>query len=224
MQIRATVGGADTTNIVGAAIQDSNYPGLPASQAFDDNINTLWACNGTGTASWLGWDYGATSGNWVDAAQFALTTRNDGSWGQNANSISFQYSDDGSTWTEAFQGSPTWTGAGQTILFVPPAPVTGLDIAKVEDVPWLDPKAGLSVAKQEDVAWLDPKAGLDISKLEHVAWLDIDGLHVSKIEDVPWLDPRAGLSAAEIEFVAWLDPPPPVPPGLLRRRQLNIVN
>jgi hypothetical protein len=145
---RSAIGGADLTGVTGAAIQDSNFSGLPAANAFDNNINTLWACNGTGVGSYLGWDYGATVGNWKDIVQFALTTRNDGSWGQNADGIAFDYTDDLVTWTEAWRNTGiSWTGAGQTKTFSAPAPIAGLDSAKIEDVAWLDPPAGLDASK-----------------------------------------------------------------------------
>ena len=194
MQIRIVVGGADVTGGVGTAIADSFYApeGLSADKAFDNDINTKWACNGSGTNSWLGWDFGATTSDWVDAAQFALTTRNDGSWGQNASGLSFDYSDDwngsSGTWTSYFTASPAWTGAGQTLLFAPPAPVVGLDIAKIEDVAWLDEPAGALFSKAEATAWLELPSGLIVPKAEIAAWLDLDGLRFAKLESVAWLD------------------------------------
>jgi hypothetical protein len=180
----SSVGGSDLTNIVGSAIQDSNFSGLPASNAFDDNINTLWACNGTGSNSWLGWDYGATVGNWQDIVEFKLTTRNDAAWTQIADSISFQWSDDWNgttgTWTEAWRNSGiTWTGAGQTKTFAPPP--AGLNLSRIEDVPWMDVNAGLNLSRVEDIPWMDAPPGLDLARIEVVAWLDQFGRRRSLI-------------------------------------------
>jgi hypothetical protein len=215
---RSAIGGADLTGVTGAAIQDSNFSGLPAANAFDNNINTLWACNGTGVGSYLGWDYGATVGDWKDIVQFALTTRNDGSWGQNAGDIAFDYSDDLVNWTESWRNTGiAWTGAGQTKTFSAPAPIVGLDSSKIEDVAWLDPPAGLDASKLAAAAWLDGPAGLGASKLDALAWLDPDGLRSSKLAAVAWLDAPPGLDASALEAVAWLDRPQ-------RRSQLQMVN
>lgn len=211
IQQRTTIGGSDVTGITGSAIADSNYPGLIPSQAYDNNINTLWACNGTGIGSWCGWDYGAPTGNWQDIIEFLMTTRNDGSWPQNSPDIAFDWSDDWNgttgTWTEAFRNSHSFTGAGQSIAFAAPPPIIGLDVSKIEDVAWLEPGAGLSSSKIAALPWLDPGAGLSSSKIDDIPWLDIiKGLSNPKLEPGAWLD-LDGLRGAKMEVVAWIDSP-----------------
>lgn len=95
----------------GTAISDSAYPGLPASNAFD-GTNGQWASNGTGTASWIGYDFGV--GNAVAPLEVWYTPRGDSSYLQIFTEATLDYSDDGSTWTPFKTWTPGTWGQGNT--------------------------------------------------------------------------------------------------------------
>lgn len=128
---RLTSGGTDQTTTGGSGFADSFYApeSLVVANAYDADINTKWASNGTGTAGYIGWDFGA--GNEKDITAVAWTVRNDGSWAQVPSAMDIQWSDDGSTYTTEWSiTSMPFTGAGQTIEFVEPAPIPGIAITK----------------------------------------------------------------------------------------------
>lgn len=109
IQMRSVAGGSDLTGITGNAIEDSHSFSQPASQAFDNNTTTTWACNDSGNKSWVGWDFAA--GNEKAITEIVITSRNDASYIQNATTFSLEYSstaDEGS-WTELCRWNATWT-------------------------------------------------------------------------------------------------------------------
>lgn len=96
IEFRATATGSttiDQTNTGGTPICDSNYPGLPASAAFNGSFTTAdrWASNASNPA-WLGY----TKGSPFACKELAL---GDGGSGQDAQFGTVDYSDDGSAWT-----------------------------------------------------------------------------------------------------------------------------
>jgi hypothetical protein len=111
----------------GTAMSDSAFSGLPASNAFD-NTSAAWACNGTGTASWIGYDFGSA----VTILEVAYTCRNFTDFGQIWTAATVDGSNDGSTWTPVATLTPaSWTYGGQTQTFTvqgsgPSAPGAGL--------------------------------------------------------------------------------------------------
>jgi hypothetical protein len=118
IEFKETSGGTDTAT-GGTALQDSNFSGLPAANAFDNNINTHWASNGTGTAAYIGYDHG--SGVTKDIIEVTWRARNDGSFAQAPSGFDIQYSDDGSSWTTLWSAVPqTWTQGLQQTFTMPP--------------------------------------------------------------------------------------------------------
>jgi len=113
MEIRATPGGADQTS-GGTPIASSEFGGLPASNAFDNNSATLFASGAVGFPAWLGYQKS------MEAREFVLTARNDASYDQGpAGPIAFQWSDtptDQFSWVTAWTATPVaWTtGSSQT--------------------------------------------------------------------------------------------------------------
>jgi hypothetical protein len=92
----------------GTAISDSAYPGLPASAAFDGS-EALWASNGTGTASYIGYDFGSA----VEIKEVWYTPRGDGSYLQIFTAADIEGSSDGSSWTPVVSWTPAaWTQGG----------------------------------------------------------------------------------------------------------------
>jgi hypothetical protein len=87
----------------GTPISDSAYPGLPASAAFD-GTNAQWASNGTGTASYIGYDFGSA----VELKEVWYTPRGDSSYQQIFTVADIDGSSDGSSWTTVVSG---WTPA-----------------------------------------------------------------------------------------------------------------
>lgn len=86
----------------GTAIASSiNGPANNASKAFDalGPGNTYWqSAFGVNNPEWIGWDFGVSLA--YDIQSFVVT--NPGTVANIPNSISLQYSDDGTTWTTAF--------------------------------------------------------------------------------------------------------------------------
>lgn len=114
-EFMATVGGANLATVAAQGFADSFFGGLPPSNAFDGNAATWWACNGTGVGSYIAYDF---LGSPTPILQAALTSRNDGSWGQNATAISVQGSNDLVFWWPKFTAAGiVWTGPNQRILF-----------------------------------------------------------------------------------------------------------
>jgi hypothetical protein len=93
-EFMATVGGANLATVPAQGFADSFFGGLPPSNAFDGNAATWWACNGTGVGSYIAYDF---LGSPTPLLQAALTSRNDGSWGQNATAISVEGSNENSS-------------------------------------------------------------------------------------------------------------------------------
>lgn len=95
----AQLGGADLC-AGGAAIKSTEYGGLPASNAFDNDLTTVWAPDGSALPQWIGYDFGA--GNAKDIQVVRLLQRDSG---QYPSAFNVQYSDDGSSWTTAWSVS-----------------------------------------------------------------------------------------------------------------------
>jgi hypothetical protein len=110
--------GSDLCN-GGTALADSAFAGLPASNAFDNkgDLSTLWANNGTGTAAYIGYDFG--SGVTKNINQVHWTARNDGSYTQYPTAFTVDYSDDGSSWTSKWTESSVTFTQGQRQSFIP---------------------------------------------------------------------------------------------------------
>lgn len=93
----------------GTAMSDSAVSGLPASQAFDGS-NAMWASNGTGTASWIGYDFGSA----VDIKEVWYTPRADSSYQQIFTAANIDGSNDGTTWTTVVSWTPGTWSIGET--------------------------------------------------------------------------------------------------------------
>lgn len=175
----------------GTAIADSYYApeGDTPANAYDATSATFWACNGSGTLSWIGYDWGTNSANWPDIVEILLQVRNDGSWGQYASVVAIEYSDNGTTWTELYRtGTITWAGAGNFQRFTYSPPATGIIYAKEELHAWMDASTGITYAKEELGAWCDAPNGVNYSKEEVSAWLDTTDVRFSKTDLYVWLD------------------------------------
>lgn len=105
-----------------------SVPGtFDATAAADNNTATLWSSNNKTPPQWWAYDYGATSGNWLDVVEVAITARNDGSFGQAPLTFDLQFSDDNSSWNTVFSfTASTWVSAGQTQIFSLPPPQPAL--------------------------------------------------------------------------------------------------
>jgi hypothetical protein len=107
-----------------AAQTFGTVPGsFDATQAADNNTATLWSSSNKTPPQWWAYDYGATSSNWLDVVEVAITARNDGSFGQAPSTFDLQYSDDNSNWNTVFSfTAAAWTSAAQTQIFSLPPP------------------------------------------------------------------------------------------------------
>lgn len=91
----------------GTAISDSAFAGTTASNAFDGS-ELLWASNGTGTASYIGYDFGSA----VEVKEVWYTPRPT-STNQIFTAANIDGSDDGSAWTTVVSWTPAaWTSGG----------------------------------------------------------------------------------------------------------------
>lgn len=106
----------------GTPISDSAYPSLPATNAFD-GTNAQWASNGTGTASYIGYDFGSA----VTLKEVWYTPRGDSSYLQIFTAADIDGSPDGSTWTTVVSWTPaTWEqGVPQTKVVQGSKPADG---------------------------------------------------------------------------------------------------
>jgi hypothetical protein len=86
----------------GTALSDSNGYGTAASGAFNNTYGdtSLWICNNTGTAAYIGYDFG--SGNDKDIVQVGIWPRPSTWYYQAPQGFDIQYSDDGSSWTTSY--------------------------------------------------------------------------------------------------------------------------
>jgi hypothetical protein len=103
----------------GTPIADSAFAGLPATNAFDNkpDTTTLWACNGTGTNAFIGYDFGASNAKNIN--QLNWTARNDASYTQYPTSLGLIWSDTSATgpWTQKFAKTGITFTQGQRRLF-----------------------------------------------------------------------------------------------------------
>jgi hypothetical protein len=106
----------------GTASAGQTFGGTPgandASKAADGSTATLYSSiDKTGTQFWQ-YDFGATSGNWRDVAQIAITARADSQPAQAPSNFTPQYSDDGTTWTSHLPvTAAAWTTLAQVQTF-----------------------------------------------------------------------------------------------------------
>ncbi len=80
----------------GTASAEENYPGKPASNAFDDNNSTYWSNDG-GLPVWLKYDFG--SGNGKVITKYRLYYESSANYDSSPSYWTFQGSNDGTTWT-----------------------------------------------------------------------------------------------------------------------------
>lgn len=121
IQMRITSGGADQCT-GGTAFADSYYApeGLTPASAFDDDNDTSWASNGTGTAGYIGYDLGA--GNEKNIIEVLWRNRPlDGE--QHPDAVTIDFSDTSSTgpWTTkwSFGGPFSGSSGGVTTITAP---------------------------------------------------------------------------------------------------------
>lgn len=116
---RNTPGGSSiATGGTPAASTEYLPPTYNAAKAFDGNAATFWSGNSSsGVPAWLSYDFGTA----VDIVEVAYTGRPDGTLGQYPSNFKVQYSDNNSTWTDAWAvtGQTGWT-AGETRVFTKP--------------------------------------------------------------------------------------------------------
>lgn len=116
----------------GTPVADSYYApeGLTSAKAFDGNTGTYWACNGTGTAAYIGYDFGA--GNDKDILEVRYTVRNDAYHHQAPTAATIDYSDDGSVWTVAktISGMAAWSQGETRVWQIARTGGTVVEVAK----------------------------------------------------------------------------------------------
>lgn len=93
IELRTSAGGSDITTPSTPVTASSTYPGYPESNVVDNSTATPWASNeGTSTNNWLRFDLTTPAA----VAEVALY-----SMGAGPATVKIQYSDNGSTWTDA---------------------------------------------------------------------------------------------------------------------------
>jgi hypothetical protein len=117
-QYRATPGGADQAS--GATITASSaLTGYAATMAHDGNASTFWVSSGGAAGQYIQYHFSSA----VTLAEVLWTARNDGYYAEAPTAGTMQYSDDGTTWHEAFglRNTAGWTTNGQSFTFTDPA-------------------------------------------------------------------------------------------------------
>lgn len=118
IEIAATAGGADTT--AGKTYSaNSEFPGETADKAYDDNTGTNWGGLDGTMPQWNKVDYGASSGGWIAANQFKITSRA-GAPDQAPKDFLWQGSDDDSAWTTLITVTGAVFSSGGTNTYVVP--------------------------------------------------------------------------------------------------------
>ncbi|QBQ96288.1 discoidin domain-containing protein [Paraburkholderia pallida] len=118
LAMHATIGGSNMLTPSSTMTASATISGYPTSNAVDGNPSTFWTTGGTAPPSgghWLACDFG--SGAAVTVAEVVYTVRPD-TYREDPASLYVDYSDNGTTWTNAWSVSsiPSWT-AGQTRTF-----------------------------------------------------------------------------------------------------------
>lgn len=112
LSMHTSVGGGQAAT-GGTASADTSFSGDGAANAFDGNTSTFWASASAPTGK-LQYQFASA----VSIVEYAITARNDSFWNQAPARWTFEYSDDGSTWTVAdntYVSPATWSqGATQT--------------------------------------------------------------------------------------------------------------
>lgn len=117
IEFRGSTHGADLTQTVGGtAFADSFYApeGDVAARAYDSNTTTYWACNGTGTACFIGWIFPTNQ----DVKCMVYSPRSPGF--QAPSALKVQWSDDTTTGLDG-----TWTDAWVVTTIVWPGGTDG---------------------------------------------------------------------------------------------------
>lgn len=114
--VATSIAKLELRNLLGTDLIGSGTPiaasGTPAD-AYDGNASTYWTHTTLGP-TWIGYDFGSA----VSINSFAITARNDTAFGQAPSLGELQYSDDGSTWTRAWQfhTRTAWTTGSQQVF------------------------------------------------------------------------------------------------------------
>lgn len=158
LEFRASVGGADLTG-AGTAISNSGT----ASAAFDNNADTAW----TGTkdpSTYIGYDFGA--GQAVAVAEVGLRPGTTVTNNRTPYKFDVQYSDDGTTWHNAWAASGRMTDAGVT--YAHPYPwtlfrLTGVPASVSIQSPWHELTLRASVGGDNIALEADLISGVTVS-------------------------------------------------------------
>jgi hypothetical protein len=108
MEMRATDGGADQCS-GGTPIASGYYeshPSFAPANAFDNSTSSEWAAQTTGGEAWLGYQFASP----VEVRQVHMAPRL-GQPEQLPRQGRFQFSDDGVSWTTAWEWQKTWSVA-----------------------------------------------------------------------------------------------------------------
>lgn len=116
IEMRTSIGGSDVCT-GGTASASSVFGSFVAANAFDNDINTLWAANAS--TGWIAYDFG--SGNDQDIVEVAWRSRQSSDANQSAREADIEYSDNGTDWVKkwAWTESTSWSLA-QTRSFADP--------------------------------------------------------------------------------------------------------
>lgn len=119
MEFRATPAGADQSS-GGTASAESTFDGTtPASNAFDNNGGTIWACANVqlgNQATWVQYQFGSP----VSVGQIAVQARTPSFFSQTVHIGSVRFSDDGSVYSTAWEFTASTWSAAQTQTFTDP--------------------------------------------------------------------------------------------------------
>ena len=138
IELRTSASGSDITTPSTPVTASSAYSGRAASAVVDNSTSSMWTNNGGGSANnWLRFDLTTTAA----VAEVALYSE-----GSRPAAVKIQYSDNGSTWTDA-TGTFTLSNASawQTIAVEqgPPDPnapqKTTLNLSLVDATGWTNP-------------------------------------------------------------------------------------
>lgn len=180
LELRTSPGGTDRTVPGGAAYAPVFTPGYPPSNVVDNNPATLWATFNEDRPYWWSYDFGP--GVAWDIREIYLTPRQDGFYYEAPQHFTWEWSDNGTTWTVQREVSGlTWTAAAQAIdvsgievpdkwivaaqplvRWIPHVPVLGWTVRAAPDVTWIpkayDTRNAWTVETSPSVQWV-VKAG-----------------------------------------------------------------
>lgn len=122
-EFRATPGGSNQTTGGTASDSDHFSSSFVGSKAFDNDLTTMWVTVGDSNTPptgdhWLQYQFASP----VHVGEIKITARNDTFFTQSPTQFMVQYSDDGTTFQNAWKAdtSSTYTGASSTITFTDP--------------------------------------------------------------------------------------------------------